>query len=96
MKSANSILWETLQHRKNGFLQHIAKRKQRDGGISDKLKELKEQLTTMCRPYLAPNSYIVCKIFNIYETIGNLYNDRLFDITKDINALGEIIIIIVL
>lgn len=58
-------------------------------------RDLKEQPITRCRPYLDPNSYIVYKINTIYETTGNVYTDRIFDIIKGIivNIIGEIIVL---
>lgn len=65
------------------LLQHTAERK-KDGGETDRLKKLKRQakLTAMCRPYLGPNSHIVY----------NWYTNRLFDATKGINVISEIIV----
>lgn len=34
------------------------------------------------------------EISNTYETTGNLYNDSLYDVIKEINVIGEIIVLL--
>lgn len=50
------------------FLQHTAKKKNRDGRdgrVGGRLRDLKEQPIKRYRPYLDPNSYIAYKIHTI-------------------------------
>lgn len=47
------------------FLQHTVKKKNRDCRVGGRLRDLKEQPITRCRPYLDPNSYIAYTIHTI-------------------------------
>lgn len=36
----------------------------------------------------------MCEISNTYEATGKLYNDSLHDVIKEINIIGEIIVLL--